>query len=130
MYCWGASLDLSIGSVMGLGGAICGLCLVNQVPIPLAIGAGLLVSGLVGMLNALLIVNLQIPALIATLGTMYIARGVVNVLTKGEPYYPLPDAFKALGQGTLAGIPYSVFLALVIVAVSHFIIKRPVTGEA
>ncbi|MCU6733483.1 ABC transporter permease [Diplocloster agilis] len=126
----GASLDLSIGSVMGLGGAICGLCLVNQVPIPLAIGAGLLVSGLVGMLNALLIVNLQIPALIATLGTMYIARGVVNVLTKGEPYYPLPDAFKALGQGTLAGIPYSVFLALVIVAVSHFIIKKTSYGRS
>ena len=61
---------------------------------------------------------------------MYIARGVVNVLTKGEPYYPLPDAFKALGQGTLAGIPYSVFLALVIVAVSHFIIKKTSYGRS
>lgn len=110
----GASLDMSIGSVMGLGGAICGLCLVNSLPVWFSILMGLLASAVVGIVNAVLIVNCRIPALIATLGTMYVARGIVNVLTKGEPYYPLPDEFKVLGQGTLAGIPYSVLLQLLL----------------
>lgn len=126
----GASLDMSIGSVMGLGGAICGLCLVNNLPIWLSIILGLLAAAAVGVVNAILIVNCQIPALIATLGTMYVARGVVNVLTKGEPYYPLPDAFKKLGQGTLSGIPYSVFIAAAVVLAAHFVIKKTTYGRS
>jgi len=74
----GASLDMSIGSVMGLGGAICGLCLVNSLPVWFSILMGLLASAVVGIVNAVLIVNCRIPALIATLGTMYVARGIVN----------------------------------------------------
>ncbi|WP_432214787.1 ABC transporter permease subunit, partial [Salmonella enterica] len=64
----GASLDMSIGSVMGLGGAICGLCLVNDWPVWLSVIMGLLAAAVVGIVNAVLIVNCQIPALIATLG--------------------------------------------------------------
>lgn len=126
----GASLDMSIGSVMGLGGAICGLCLVNGLPVWLSILMGLLAAVAVGVINAVLIVNCRIPALIATLGTMYAARGIVNVLTKGEPYYPLPDNFKKLGQGTLAGIPFSVFLAILIVLAAHFIIRKTTYGRS
>ena len=126
----GASLDMSIGSVMGLGGAICGLCLVNSLPVWFSILMGLLASAVVGIVNAVLIVNCRIPALIATLGTMYVARGIVNVLTKGEPYYPLPDEFKVLGQGTLAGIPYSVFIAVAIVLIAHFVIKKTSYGRS
>ena len=126
----GASLDMSIGSVMGLGGAICGLCLVNSLSVWFSILMGLLASAVVGIVNAVLIVNCRIPALIATLGTMYVARGIVNVLTKGEPYYPLPDEFKVLGQGTLAGIPYSVFIAVAIVLIAHFVIKKTSYGRS
>lgn len=126
----GASLDMSIGSVMGLGGAICGLCLINGIPVWLSILLGLLAAAAVGVINAVLIVNCRIPALIATLGTMYAARGIVNVLTKGEPYYPLPDSFKKLGQGTFAGIPYSVFIAILIVLAAHFIIKKTTYGRS
>lgn len=126
----GASLDMSIGSVMGLGGAICGLCLVSEWPVWLSVIMGLLAAAVVGIVNAVLIINCQIPALIATLGTMYVARGIVNVLTKGEPYYPLPDGFKAIGQGTLWSIPYSVFIALIIVMIGHFVIKKTPYGRS
>lgn len=126
----GASLDMSVGSVMGLSGAICGLCLVNGVPVIVSVIAGLAAAALVGVLNSVMIIEFEIPALIATLGTMYVARGTVNVLTKGEPYYPLPDAFKRLGQGTIGSIPYSVFIALAIVLLAHFIVRKTHYGRS
>ena len=126
----GASLDMSVGSVIGLGGAICGLCLVNKVPIWISILMGLLAAAVIGLANAMLIVNCQIPALISTLGTMYIARGVVNVLTKGEPYYPLPESFKQLGQGTFFEIPFSVYIAIAIVLIGHFVVKKTAYGRS
>lgn len=126
----GASLDLSIGSVMALGGALTGACLVGGMPIVLSICMGLFGAALIGVINAWLVVNVRIPAMIATLGTMYIARGIVNVMTKGEPYYPLPDAFNRLGQGTLFGIPYSVYLAVIIAVAAQFVIKKTGYGRS
>lgn len=126
----GASLDMSVGSVMGLGGAICGLCLVNGVSVIVSIFAGLFISAFVGVINSLLIIEFDVPALIATLGTMYMARGAVNVLTRGVPYYPLPDTFKGLGQGTLLGVPYSIYIALLVVAVAHFVVRKTQFGRS
>lgn len=127
---FGASLDMSIGSVMAFGGALAGFSMVNGLPVAAAILIGLAGAALIGAVNAVLIVNVRIPALIATLGTMYIARGIVNVMTKGEPYYPLPDAFNKMGQGTLLGIPYSVYIAVVIVIVAQFVIKKTAYGRS
>lgn len=127
---FGASLDLSIGSVMALGGSLTGVCLVNGIPIILSILIGLLGSAVIGIINAVLVVNVKIPAMIATLGTMYIARGIVNVMTKGVPYYPLPDAFNKIGQGTLFGIPYSVYIALIIAVAAQFVIKKTSYGRS
>lgn len=42
----------------------------------------------------------------------------------------MPDEFKVLGQGTLAGIPYSVFIAIVIVLIAHFVIKKTSYGRS
>ena len=126
----GASLDMSIGSVIALGGALTGACMVSGVPIILSIVIGLLGSAVIGLINAVLTVYVKIPALIATLGTMYIARGIVNVMTKGEPYYPLPEVFNKIGQGTLFGVPYSVYIALVIAIVGQFVIKKTAYGRS
>lgn len=126
----GASLDLSIGSVMALGGALTGACLVSDLPIPLSICVGLLGAAIIGVLNAWLVVNIKIPAMIATLGTMYIARGIVNVMTKGEPYYPFPDAFNRIGQNTLLGIPYSVYMAVIIAVAAQFVIRKTSYGRS
>ena len=126
----GASLDMSIGSVIGLGGAVTGFCLVKGIPILLSVCAGLLISALVGIINAALIVFVRIPALIATLGTMYIARGIVNVMTKGTPYYPLPDSFNKIGLGKLFNIPYSVYIAIVIALAAQFVIRKTAFGRS
>jgi len=81
----GAGIDLSVGSVLALAGVITGIGLISGIPIIVSIILGLVVAAAVGLLNGILITRYKIPSLIVTLGMMYFARGVVQVLTKGNP---------------------------------------------
>lgn len=124
-------LDLSVGSVYCLSGTVCALCLVNGIAIPWAIFLGLAVGVACGAFNGGIIVGINIPPLIVTLGMMYIARGIVYVLTMGVPVYPLPDAFKAVEQSSLFGvIPTVVVLAVILSVAAHMILKRTPLGRA
>jgi ribose transport system permease protein len=68
--------------------------------------------------------------MIATIGTMYIGRGICNAITEGDPVYPLPDVFGNLGNGTFLGVTYSVYVAVVIVAVCAYIMKNTAYGRS
>ncbi|MEI6388116.1 MAG: ABC transporter permease [Spirochaetota bacterium] len=132
-----AGLDLSVGSVLALGGVMCGLVLralmVSQ-PLWLAIGAGILVGAaigaLAGLFNGMVITRFKIPSLIVTLGMMYIARGIVQVLTRGNPVYPFPDGFNEIGQGYLFAVPNVVYVALVLGLLAHVVLTRTPFGRA
>jgi ribose transport system permease protein len=123
-------LDLSVGSQIGLSGMVTGWALVQGLPVPLAIMMGIGTGFLIGALNGAVIVRFQIPPLIVTLGSMYIARGMVFVISRGRPFYPFPDSFKVMGQGTLWGIPFSVYFAFLMVAVGHYILNHTVFGRS
>ena len=125
----GGGLDLSVGSFLALCGLICGIALKAGWPIPLAMLAGLAAGVIGGLLNALVIVRLSIPPLITTLGTLYMARGLVLVITRGTPIYPLPDAFSNLGNGDIAGIPSVVVIALAVSLVGAWTLKYTVFGR-
>jgi len=123
-------LDLSVGSTLALGGMVTGYCLsIVNLPIPLAILLGLSVAAAAGLFNGLVISMLSIPPLIVTLGMMNIARGAVNVMSKGRPYSGFPESFNEIGQGTLIGIPYSVYIALVILVLGHVTLKYTAFGR-
>lgn len=123
-------LDLSVGSVYALGGTVCAKCLVAGVPLWASVFCGLLAGILVGVVNGFIIVKLNIPPLIVTLGMMYIARGVVYVMTQGVPVYPLPDEFKALEQSSvLGGIPNVVVLSLILAVLTNVLMKRTALGR-
>jgi ribose/xylose/arabinose/galactoside ABC-type transport system permease subunit len=126
----GGGIDLSIGSTLALTGIISGLILKSGLPIPVAILGGILVGVVVGALNGFIIVTYKIPPMIATLGMMYVVRGVVYVITKGQPIYPFPAAFNQIGQGYLFHLPYSVYIAIVVLFVSDFIFKRTTFGRS
>jgi ribose/xylose/arabinose/galactoside ABC-type transport system permease subunit len=125
----GGGLDLSVGSFLAFCGLICGIGLKAGWPIPAAIMAGLAVGVVGGLLNALVIVRLSIPPLITTLGTLYMARGLVLVVTRGTPVYPLPDEFSALGNGYLFGIPSVVIVALAVSLAGAWTLKHTVFGR-
>ena len=77
-------LDLSVGSLLAICGLISALGMQGGIPVAVSVLLGLLAGAAFGFFNAFCIVKLKIPAMIATLGTMYMARGLVLVITKGQ----------------------------------------------
>ena len=126
----GGGLDLSIGSVIGLGGMVTGLSLQAGIPVPVSCLIGLATGASVGLFNGLVVTRAKIPPLIVTLGSLYMARGVVLVLTKGRPIYPFPDSFNALGTGALWGIPFSVLILILLSVIAHVVLSRTVYGRS
>jgi len=132
-----AGLDLSVGAVAGLGGVVAGLAMQAGVPIPVAVVLGLLTGGVIGLANGLVIVRLGIPSFIVTLGMMNVARGIIYILTEGEPVYPLPTAFSDFGNAAWlklpyseVPIPYSVLILIAVVAVADFVLRKTTYGRA
>ena len=117
-------IDISVGYVSSLAGIMSGLLLVKGAPIPLAFAAGLLTGMLVGFLNGFFVVKFHIPAIIVTLGTMQMARGVGILITEGEPLYPFPKAFQNIGQGTLGGIPKTALISLAVIVVIYVLLHH------
>lgn len=117
-------IDISVGYVSSLAGIMSGLLLVKGAPIPLAFTAGLLMGVLIGFLNGFFVVKFHIPAIIVTLGTMQMSRGIGILITEGEPLYPFPKAFTNIGQGTLGGIPITVLISLVVFAFIYVLLHH------
>lgn len=111
----GGTFDLSVGSTLALAGVWAGVVVGWWGwPAWAGVGVGLLVGGLAGLVNGLIVTRLGINALIATLGTMAIFRGLTYV-TAGTGVTPISDPFKAVGQTVILGLQ-SPFWALVAVA--------------
>jgi ribose transport system permease protein len=123
-------LDLSVGSVLALGGVITGLACRAGLPVPVAILLGLGMGILIGFLNGFIIVKSGIPPLIVTLGMQYAAKGLVQVLTKGVPIYPLPAGIKAIERFRFLGLPAVVLFALLTAIVGHIILSSTEFGRS
>jgi rhamnose transport system permease protein len=113
------NVDLSVGSVLGLSAFLAGDLLSGHAGMPLvlvfllgiALGAGC------GLLNGVLVTWGQVPALVVTLGTLYVFRGLAFLWTDGRQVNAetLPDSFLNLGTDSLLGVPILVVIALVVV---------------
>lgn len=94
-------VDLAPGAVMALAGVVTGhLFVVQDYPLAVAVGAGILAGVLSGALSALLVVFAGLPPFIATLGVMGIARGIAFIITEGRFFdlsSRLPAGWKPFG---------------------------------
>jgi ribose transport system permease protein len=115
--------DLSIGSVYGLSGIVVSHALLGGIPVIPAMILALLSGLAVGALNGLIITKLRVNPFIATLGTMTICRGFVNILTRGYSISGLPDAFTNLIGLEILGLPPSVFIMIILVVASDLIMR-------
>ncbi|WP_183086310.1 ABC transporter permease [Mycetocola tolaasinivorans] len=121
-------LDLSVGSIQALSAVVCATA-VNQMGILPGIVVGLIVGALVGLVNGVLIAYLKVPAFVATLGTMGIARGAALVFTDGGSVLVENKDFGLFASGKLLGIPYPFLLAIAILAVMYIVLERTPFGR-
>ena len=113
------NVDLSVGSVLGLSAFLAGDLLSGHAGMPLALVflLGIALGAGCGLLNGVLVTWGQVPALVVTLGTLYVFRGVAFLWTDGRQVNAetLPDSFLNLGTDSLLGVPILVLIALVVV---------------
>ncbi|MCG0238287.1 MAG: ribose ABC transporter permease [Firmicutes bacterium] len=115
-------IDLSVGSILALAGAVTARAVATGQPVLVAVASGLGVGLAAGLVNGLLVTRGRVPAFIATLGTMTALRGLTLTYTGGRPITGLTDSFRALGGGYLLGLPVPVvIMALVFAAAWVFL---------
>ncbi len=107
-------IDLSVGSIVGITGCLMARLLVDGVPVPLALGAGLALGATVGLVNGLVITKLDVNPLIATLGMLVALRGATHLFMGNDVVVRLPQAVRFLGQGEVLGLPMPAVIAAVI----------------
>ena len=123
-----AGIDLSVGSILALCGLLVADLLVAGHSGVLAVGAGLLVGLVCGMLNGLITTVGRIPPFITTLGMMLIVRSAAKVYSGSKPISGLPESFRAL-SGNVAGVPVLVLVVAVLYVVAHLVLTRTKLGR-
>jgi ribose/xylose/arabinose/galactoside ABC-type transport system permease subunit len=123
--------DLSVGSVAGLSAVVAAkLMTAGALPVAVAILGGVLVGAVLGAINGIVVVKLRIPAFIQTLGMLFTARGLIQVVTSGYPVYPLPPEIRDIGQSDfLFGLGWSFVCFLVIAVLCDVVLRHTVVGR-
>ncbi|MBU3100249.1 MULTISPECIES: ABC transporter permease [Clostridium] len=121
-------IDLSVGSIVAFTGLVMALAMKANVPVGLAILIGLVLGGLIGCLNGVLIAKLKIQPFIATLGTMTIARGLAYTITNGQPVYSFSKSFKGI-SGFIGFVPKPAIVMLIIFALGYYVLTYTKFGR-
>jgi ribose transport system permease protein len=124
-------IDLSVGSILAFSMMILGwLSHDCNLPLFLAVVVALLVGGLCGWVNGLLVTRAKLPAFIATLSMMTIARGLANIITDGRQIVGYPDWFDSFATVRYFGfLSLTVTLAILLVIVSWVFLRYRAAGR-
>lgn len=122
------NVDLSVGSVVGLTAYLTGRLFIDVEGIPVIVVflAGIVLGGVLGAINGALVAFARVPALVITLGTMYVYRGI-NVAWTGSDRInasDLPRDFRGLGTDQLLGIPVLTIIAVVVLIVAAWYLRN------
>jgi len=120
-------IDLSVGSVLACTGYAVAITLRNGSPIWFSILIGIAVSLLWGGFTGFLHSKIKVNFLIASLATMFMARGMVYILSQGRVVSGLPESFLPLGQGTVLGLSNLVWIAITGVIIADFLLHEIVS---
>ena len=125
------NFDLSAGSNLALTGVVYALLLTGGMPLLPAALIALACGIAVGVINGALVAKVDFPPFIATLGMMYIARGLALILAGGTPVRgeKVPLAITTLARGSWLGIPIPVYFLVIVVIVFLVIEKRSLFGK-
>jgi simple sugar transport system permease protein len=134
-------IDISVGAVVAIAAATAALLIggdlvvkdgvqthVSRVPMGLAIVAALAVAALCGLWNGLLVAQVGMQPIIATLILMVAGRGIAQLLTGGQIITVYYAPFFFLGNGFLLGLPFAVFIAGAVWGALHLLMSRTALG--
>ena len=135
-----AGIDLSVGSVLALCGAITAGLFKMGIEVPsqnLYIGftllgaslAGVLTGALLGFFNGFVITRFKVPSFVATLAMLTVARGLTMLWTKGFPISGLGEQFAYMGTGWFLGVPVPVWISAIVVALAVFLSDKTKIGR-
>lgn len=128
-----AGIDLSVGSVLALCGALAASMIALEVPVLIAVPAALLAGAALGAISGAIIAKGKVQAFIATLVTMTLLRGITMVYTDGRPistgFTDTADAFAWFGTGYLFGIPVPIWLMVVVFAAVWYLLQHTRFGR-
>ena len=122
-------IDLSVGAILAMGGLFGTMAMKAGQPIPVAILVGIAMGCVCGFINGLLTTKLKINPFIVTLGTMGIIRGLTLLISNGLPVHEIPPAFSFLGEGTLLGVPFVLWLLVVCAIAVHVVLEHTRLGR-
>jgi ribose transport system permease protein len=131
-------IDLSIGTVMTFAAVMTGVFITNwHLPIPVGIIGGILSGALAGLINGIVIAKMKVPPFIATLGMLYVAKGLALILSDLHPiYFTDTPVFRSLAMGSIiqsvipnANIPNAVLILLISAGIGSFILTRTILGR-
>ena len=121
-------IDLSVGSVLGLSGLVGTMALEAGSPVIPGVLVGVVVATC-GFLNGLLVTRLRIPPFVVTLGAMGIYRGVALIFSNGLPVHKIPPAFSFLGDGSLLGVPFVLWMLVICAVAVHIVLEHTRLGR-
>jgi ribose transport system permease protein len=133
-----AGIDLSVGTVMTFSAVMAGVFITFWgLPVPLGVLAGLGAGAFAGYINGIIIAKMKIPPFVATLGMLYVAKGLSLVISGLKPiYFNDSPAFTNLAMGSVLGaiipgfdIPNAVLILFGAAFVAHLILTKTVLGR-
>lgn len=133
-----AGIDLSVGTTMTFSAVLTGVFITNWgLPVPVGIIGGILAGTLTGFANGVVIARMKIPPFIATLGMLYITKGLSLVISGLKPiYFNDTPAFRQMAMGSILNkiipgfeIPNAVLILFGTAFLAHIILTRTILGR-
>ena len=130
MFCLASrDFDLSVGSTVAFAGVFCAIVSNATGSVAIGIAAAIVAGALVGFVNGVVIAKLKINALITTLATMEIVRGLAFIASHGQAVGVSSDAFFTLGSSQFLGLPVPVWITLACFVVFGVLLNKTVYGR-
>ena len=122
-------IDLSVISVAAFAPIMGIIAWQSGVPVAIAMLITLLLGCAIGFFNGVMVTKLKIPSLVQTVAVWWVLTGVVLIITRGEAYSGLPNAWMWLGRTRIGGISMLVPFFVIVIIVAIVLVRRTVTGR-
>ena len=122
-------IDVSIASIMILSGMVIGILYDAGVNMVAAVLLGIIAGGLCGLFNGILVAKIKMPAVIVTIATSLLFRGIVKIILDVNVLKNFPKWFSSLAWNNVFGIPISLICFLAVAAIFSVILHRSKFGR-